>query len=170
MTVNPAAPRSPGCRRGPEARARTRHSAPAKDSAVDAVYYGAALQKAHDKKFKKALTIVSLWDARIMHGASDQKFGTVVMMGMADKMVTLSYPPTDMEESNWLAAFHKVRAMIMTTRGEWRGNIYRVATYEQLRRAGNMDFKGCVQTGNASASDYWSVPGGKSPSFNVCGD
>lgn len=140
------------------------------DSAVDAVYYGAALQKAHDKKFKKALTIVSLWDAQIMHGEADPKFGTVVMMGMADKMVMLSDPPTEVEESNWLAAFHKVRAQIMTTRGEWRGNIYRVATYEQLRRAGNMDFKGCVQTGNASASDYWSVPGGRSPSFNVCGD
>jgi hypothetical protein len=140
------------------------------DSAVDAVYYGAALQKAHDKKFTKALTIVSLWDAQIMHGETDTKFGTVVMMGMADKMVPLSDSPTAMEESNWLGAFHKIRAQIMTTRGEWRGNIYRVATYEKLRRAGNMDFKGCVQTGDASASDYWPVPGGRSPSFNVCGD
>jgi hypothetical protein len=59
----------------------------------------------------------------------------------------------------------------MTTRAEWKGNIYRVATYEQLRKAGNMDFTGCVQTGGVSASTYWpGLPNDRSPSFNVCGD
>ncbi|HEY2901453.1 MAG TPA: chitosanase [Polyangia bacterium] len=141
------------------------------DSAVDAIYYGAALKKATDKKFTKALTVVSLWDGQIMHGESDPKFGMLAMMGMADTMVKLSDPPTAQEETDWLGAFHKIRAQVMTTRAEWKGNIYRVATYEQLRKAGNMDFNGCVQTGGVSASTYWSgLPTDRSPSFNVCGD
>jgi chitosanase len=141
------------------------------DFAVDAIYYGAALKKAVDKKFTKALTIVSLWDGQIMHGESDPDFGMLVMMARADKMVALSSPPTAQEESNWLGAFHKIRAQVMTTRAEWEPNIYRVATYEQLRTSGNMAFAGCVQTGDVSASDYWpGLPDNSAPSFNVCGD
>ncbi|HEX3695484.1 MAG TPA: chitosanase [Polyangia bacterium] len=141
------------------------------DSAVDAIYYGAALKKATDKKFTKALTTVSLWDGQIMHGESDPNFGMLAMMAKADTMVTLSDPPTAQQESDWLGAFHKIRAQVMTTRDEWVGNIYRVATYEQLRKAGNMDFTGCVQTGGVSASTYWpGLPNDRSPSFNVCGD
>jgi chitosanase len=141
------------------------------DSAVDAIYYGAALSKATAKKFKTALTVVSLWDAQIMHGEADPKFGTAVMMAEADTKVKLSDPPTAMEESEWLGAFHTVRARIMTTRGEWKSNMYRIATYEMLRRDGKMDFKGCVQTGSVGASNYWpGYPGNHSPSFNVCGD
>ena len=139
------------------------------DSVVDAVYYGPALQKANAKKFTHALTIVSLWDAQILHGEADPKFGLVVMMGMADQQVKLSDPPTLKEESDWLGAFHKIRAQIMTTRHEWKSNIYRVATYEQLRIAGNMDFTGCVKTGDVSASTYWSgLPGDKADSYSVC--
>jgi chitosanase len=141
------------------------------DSVIDAVYYGAALKKMLDRKMGKALTLVSLWDAQIMHGETDPGFGTAVMMANADKVVKLSENPTLEEESNWLGAFHKIRAQIMTTRGEWRPNIYRVATYEQLRKAGNMDFKGCVKTGGVSASTYWpGLPTDQAPSFNVCGD
>jgi chitosanase len=139
------------------------------DSVVDAVYYGPALKKANDKKFKSALTIVSLWDAQIMHGESDPSFGVVAMMTMADKAVTLSDPPTAMEESAWLGAFHKIRAQIMSMHHEWKSNIYRVATYEQLRVAGDMDFTGCVKTGAVSAATYWpGLPTDKSDSFNVC--
>jgi len=139
------------------------------DSVVDAVYYGPALKKANEKKFKSALTTVSLWDAQIMHGESDPSFGTVAMIAMADKVVTLSDPPTAMEESAWLGAFHKIRAQIMTMHQEWKGNIYRVATYEQLRVAGNMDFTGCVKTGAVSAATYWpGLPTDKADTFNVC--
>jgi chitosanase len=139
------------------------------DSVVDAVYYGPALKKANAKGFKSALTTVSLWDAQIMHGESDPSFGTVAMIAMADKVVTLSNPPTAMEESTWLGAFHKIRAQIMTMHKEWKGNIYRVATYEQLRVAGNMDFTGCVKTGSVSASTYWTgLPTDKADTFNVC--
>ena len=56
-------------------------------------------------------------------------------------------------------------------RDEWRPNIYRVATYEKLRRAGNMAFTGCAQTGDVSAATFWpGLPGNNAPSFNVCGD
>jgi hypothetical protein len=138
------------------------------DSVIDAVYYGAALKKMLDRKMSKALTLVSLWDAQIMHGETDPGFGTAVMMAMADKVVKLSESPTLEEESNWLGAFHKIRAQIMTTRGEWKSNIYRVATYE---KANNMDFKGCVMTGGVSAATYWpGLPTDQAPSFNVCGD
>ena len=141
------------------------------DSAVDAIYYGAALKKSVDKKFTKALTIVSLWDGQIMHGESDPDFGMVAMMARADKMVPLSDPPTAQQESDWLGAFHQIRAQVMTTRSEWEGNIYRVATYEQLRRAGNMAFTGCVQTGGAGGGTYWpGLPDNRAPAFNVCGD
>lgn len=141
------------------------------DSAVDAIYYGAALKKAVDKKFTQALTTVSLWDGQIMHGESDPDFGMVAMMAKADKMVPLSNPPTGQEESEWLGAFHEVRAQVMTTRAEWEPNIYRVATYEQLRKAGNMAFAGCVQTGAVSAGTYWpGLPNNRAPVFNVCGD
>ena len=141
------------------------------DSAVDAIYYGAALEKVAGKKFTGALTIVSLWDGQIMHGESDPDFGVEVMIARADKMVPLSDPPTAQQESNWLGAFHAIRAQVMTTRAEWEGNIYRVATYEQLRKAGDMAFAGCVQTGGVSASTFWpGLPNNSAPAFNVCGD
>jgi chitosanase len=142
------------------------------DGVIDSVYYGASIKKALDRKLSKALTIASLWDAQIMHGETDPTFGTAVMMGMADQMVKLSNPPTAQQESEWLGAFHHIRAKIMTTRGEWRTNIYRVATYEQLRKAGNMDFKGCVQTGGVSAHTFWPdvAPTDQASSYKVCGD
>jgi chitosanase len=141
------------------------------DSAVDAIYYGPAYSKAAEKHFKSPLTMVSLWDAQIMHGESDPTFGVRKLMANADAMVKVSAEPTPEEENNWLGAFHYARAKIMTTRGEWRGNIYRVAVYEKLRRDGNMAFKGCVDSGSAGAGQFWSdVGGGKGPSFSVCGD
>jgi chitosanase len=141
------------------------------DSAVDAIYYGPAYAKGAEKHFKSPLTFVSLWDAQIMHGETDPNFGVRKLMANADAMVKVSADPTPKEESDWLGAFHYARAKIMTTRGEWRGNIYRVAVYEKLRRDGNMAFKGCVNSGSAGAGDFWSdVGGGKGPSFSVCGD
>lgn len=139
------------------------------DASVDSIYYGAALQHAAERKLTTALTKISLWDGQIMHGEADQAFGMRKQLAMADAMVKLSAAPTREEENNWLGAFHTIRAKIMTTRNEWRGNIYRVALYERLRRAGNFDVTGCVNTAGAKASDYWpGLPGNTAPSANVC--
>jgi chitosanase len=141
------------------------------DAAVDAIYYGPALQKAAEKGFKAPLTINSLWDAQIMHGETGT-IGVRALMATADSKVKLSKPPTDKEESDWLGAFHEARARIMNTRGEWKGNMYRVAVMERARRAGNMAFKGCINTGGIGAGAYWpGLPGGASSDvFDVCGD
>jgi hypothetical protein len=49
--------------------------------------------------------------------------------------------------------------------------MYRVATYEKLRRAGNFAFKGCVKTGDVGAADYFpGTPSNHSDAFDVCGD
>ena len=55
----------------------------------------------------------------------------------ADALVKLSDPPTAMEESAWLGAFHKIRANIMNNYPEWKDNNYRVATYDA--RTGKVD-------------------------------
>ncbi len=139
------------------------------DSVVDAVYYGPALKKVHDKKFTKSLTIVSLWDAQLEHGEADPTFGMQKMMSDADAQVTLSNPPTATEESAWLGAFHKIRANIMDKYPEWKDNNYRVATYEMIRLSGDMDFKNCVVTDAKSAADYW--PGlstQKGDGYTIC--
>jgi hypothetical protein len=139
------------------------------DAAVDAVYYGAALQHAAERKLTTALTKVSLWDAQIMHGEADAAFGMRKQLAMADAMVKLSAAPTREEEAKWLGAFHTVRSKIMTMYDEWRSNIYRVAMYEKLLRAGNLDFMGCVNTAGVKASDFWpGLPGDTAPSANVC--
>ncbi len=139
------------------------------DSVVDAVYYGPALQKWHDKKFTKALTIVSLWDAQLEQGESDPTFGMQKMIASADAQVTLSDPPTAAEESAWLGAFHKIRATIMNNYPEWKDNNYRVATYEMIRLSGDMDFKNCVDAGAKSAADYWpGLSSSKADSFTIC--
>lgn len=139
------------------------------DSVVDAVYYGPALKKWHDKKFTKALTIVSLWDAQLEQGESDPTFGMQKMIAQADAQVTLSNPPTAAEESAWLGAFHKIRATIMDNYPEWKDNNYRVATYEMIRLSGDMDFKNCVDAGAKSAADYWpGLSNAKADSFTIC--
>jgi hypothetical protein len=57
----------------------------------------------------------------------------------------------------------------MAMHAEWKGNAYRVATYEQLRLAGNMAFTGCVKTGAVSSAQYWpGTSSAKSDVFNVC--
>src|SRR5256885_15526515 len=119
------------------------------DSVVDAVYYGLGMQHAAEKKLTTALTKAALWDAQIMHGEADKKFGVPVIMAMADTAAgPLSDPPTPADESKWLGSFLTPRAQIMNTRAEWRPNIYRVATYQKLRPARNWTLASCLQTGH----------------------
>jgi Glycosyl hydrolase family 46 len=140
------------------------------DNVVDAVYYGIALQHADDKKLTTALTKVALWDAEIMHGESDPKISVSTLMAMADSASgPLSSPPTMSDESRWLQNFLTARARMMDLYDEWRGNNYRVATYEKLRRAGNFTLAGCIQTGDVSASTYYpGLSSVTSASFMIC--
>ena len=58
--------------------------------------------------------------------------------------------PADLREA--IAA--EPRAQAMFDNASWRPNMYRVANYEKLRQADNLDLAGCIQTG-AAASDMW---------------
>jgi hypothetical protein len=139
------------------------------DAAVDSIYYGAALQHAGERNLTSALTKISLWDAQIMHGEADAVFGLRKQLAMTDAMVKLSPMPTREEESKWLGAFHSIRAHIMDNYDEWKNNNYRVALYEKLRLAGNLDVTGCVDTNGAKASTYWpGLSSASAPSSNVC--
>ena len=143
------------------------------DAVVDAVYYGAAMQHAAAKKFTTALTKAAFYDAQINNGDDNPEYGMKAMIAAADKVAgALADPPTRADESKWLAAFLKIRAQIMYDDAQtWRANMYRVANYEKLRKDGNFDLTGCVQTGQSSAADMWPGAGFTSDpgdSFKVC--
>jgi chitosanase len=126
------------------------------DSVVDAVYYGSAMQHAARKGFTTALTKAAFYDAQINMGDENPVYGMRSMMARADQLTgPLGTPPTRDEEQRWLGNFLHVRAQVMHTDPKnWRTNMYRVATYEKLRRSGNLDLTGCIKTG-VSAASMW---------------
>jgi chitosanase len=126
------------------------------DSVVDAVYYGIAMQHAAEKGFTTALAKASLYDAQINMGDDHPDYGVRAMMARADKVTgPIGNPPSRDEESKWLGNFLRIRAQIMYDDPQtWRTNMYRVANYERLRKAGNLDLGGCIKTG-ASAAAVW---------------
>jgi chitosanase len=126
------------------------------DSVVDAVYYGSAMQHAARRGFSTALTRAAFYDAQINMGDENPGYGMRAMMARADKLTgPMATPPTRADEERWLGNFLRVRAQVMYGDPKnWRTNMYRVATYEKLRRAGNFDLSGCIKTG-VSAAAMW---------------
>jgi len=132
------------------------------DSVVDAVYYGTAMQHAARRGFTTALTKAAFYDAQINMGDENPVYGMRAMMARADQLTgALASPPTREDEQRWLGNFLRVRAQVMYGDPKnWRTNMYRVATYEKLRRSGNLDLSGCIRTG-VSAAAMW--PGSHFP-------
>jgi len=126
------------------------------DSVVDAVYYGTAMQHAARRGFATALTKAAFYDAQINMGDENPVYGMRAMMARADQLTgALASPPTREDEQRWLGNFLRVRAQVMYGDPKnWRTNMYRVATYEKLRRTGNLDLAGCIRTG-VSAASMW---------------
>jgi chitosanase len=126
------------------------------DTVVDAVYYGTAMQHAARKGFTTALTKAAFYDAQINMGDENPLYGMRAMITRADRLTgPLDTPPTRDQEQRWLGNFLRVRAQIMYRDPKnWRTNMYRVATYEKLRRSGNLDLAGCIKTG-VSAAAIW---------------
>lgn len=126
------------------------------DGAVDAVYYGAAMQHAAAKGFRTALTRAAFYDAQINMGDDNPRYGMRAMIARADKATgPIGSPPTHEEEMKWLGHFLRIRAQIMfADKHTWRSNMYRVATYEKLRQGGNHALAGCIKTG-VSAGAAW---------------
>jgi chitosanase len=126
------------------------------DSVVDAVYYGSAMQHAARKGFTTALTKAAFYDAQLNMGDENPVYGMRAMIARADQLTgPLTTPPTRQDEERWLGNFLRVRAQLMYGDAKnWRTNMYRVATYEKLRRAGNLDLTGCIKTG-VSAAAMW---------------
>jgi chitosanase len=126
------------------------------DAVVDAVYYGAAMQHVARKGFTSALTKAAIYDAQINMGDDHPDYGVRAMIAKADQLSgPIAQSPTRTDESRWLGNFLRVRAQIMADDAKtWRSNMYRVANYEKLRRAGNLDLNGCIKTG-ASAALLW---------------
>lgn len=127
------------------------------DDISEAVYYAPAIKHATDKGFTTALTKAALYDAQINQGEADPKTGVKAMMAKADAMAgMLSSPPTRDQESAWLGAFLKIRAQVMyDDAATWRGDMFRTAEYEKLRKDGNFDLTGCINIGTVSASQMW---------------
>jgi hypothetical protein len=145
------------------------------DGVVDAVYYGAAMQHAAEKGFRTALVRAALYDAQINMGEDNPDYGVKAMMAKADRLTgPMGTPPTPEQESTWLGHFLRVRAHIMYADAHtWRTNMYRVAAYEKLRRAGNLDLEGCIRTGTSAAA-MWPRAGfprtpGPSAKLGNCG-
>jgi hypothetical protein len=126
------------------------------DAVVDAVYYGTAMRHAAEKGFATALAKAAIYDAQINMGDDNPSYGVRAMIAKADQLTgPMASPPSRADESRWLASFLRVRAGIMAEDAKtWRLNMYRVANYEKLRRAGNLDLGGCIKTG-ASAALLW---------------
>jgi hypothetical protein len=127
------------------------------DDIVEAVYYAPAIKHANDKGFATALTKAAIYDAQINQGEADPSTGVKAMMAKADAMAgNLATPPTRDDESKWLGAFLKIRAKVMyDDAATWRGDMFRTAEYEKLRKDGNFDLAGCIKIGTVSANDVW---------------
>jgi hypothetical protein len=139
------------------------------DGVADAVYYGVALRHAADRKFQTALTKVALWDAQIMHGESDPRFGMIYQLAETDKKTgPMSDPPTLAQESTWLQNALALRDSIMKMYPEWAGNRYRVSTYEKLRSQGNWDLSKCIVTDSETYTIVTSGTGAKATSGSSC--
>jgi chitosanase len=145
------------------------------DAVVDAVYYGTAMQHAARKGFTTALTKAAFYDAQINMGDDNPTYGMKAMITAADKATgPIGNPPSLEEERRWLGNFLQVRARIMfNDEPTWRSNMYRLATYEKLRRTGNLSLDGCIKTG-VSAAAMWPGTGypkdaGPRASLGICG-
>jgi chitosanase len=144
------------------------------DGVVDAVYYGIAMQHAARKGFTTALTKAAFYDSQINMGDDNPTYGMKAMIARADKLAgPLGTPPTREQEHQWLGHFLRVRADVMFDDPQtWRTNMYRVANYEKLRKAGNLDLSGCIKTG-VSAAAMWPGTGfpkdtGPAASLGAC--
>jgi hypothetical protein len=130
------------------------------DGVADALYYGLAMQHAAQKGFKSALTRAAFYDAQWRMGDTSPTFGMKAMIAKADTLTgPIANPPNRVDEDIWLGNFLRVWAQSMYEASQiWRNNMFRVANYEKLRKAGNFDLTGCLSTG-ASPAAAWAGSG-----------
>ncbi len=135
------------------------------DSVVTKLYFEPALDRARRWGVVSALTIAELYDAEINHG--EEGVDTLIADANSDTgngaQKTATAPLSRQAESAWLAAFLTRRVKTLQADATWRDAVDRVATYEQMRRAGDFDLAGPIRT-NAKAKTLFPAVAGLSDS------
>jgi chitosanase len=103
------------------------------DEVVDELYYLPAVEKAKNIGAKNPLTLLSLYDANIMHGES----GLDELIEETTRRTGNLSPKNGSDEISWLKNFNKYRKDVMLTDSTWKFAVARVIELEDLTASQN---------------------------------
>ncbi len=109
----------------------------AQDAYVDKYYFNEALQKANSIGATYPLTLLSLYDANIMHGES----GLVELVDEATRMTGNKTPQEGADETDWLINFNINRKQVMEADATWSDALARIDELEDLIEAENFQLE-----------------------------
>jgi len=109
----------------------------AQDAYVDKYYFNEALQKANSIGATYPLTLLSLYDANIMHGES----GLVELVDEATRMTGNQTPLEGADETDWLINFNINRRQVMEADASWSNALARIDELEDLIETENFQLE-----------------------------
>ncbi len=109
----------------------------AQDAYVDKYYFNEALKKANSIGVTYPLTLLSLYDANIMHGES----GLVKLVDEATRMTGNQTPQEGANETDWLINFNINRRQVMEADASWSNALARIDELEDLIEAENFQLE-----------------------------
>jgi hypothetical protein len=109
----------------------------AQDAYVDKYYFNEALKKANSIGVTYPLTLLSLYDANIMHGES----GLVELVDEATRMTGNQTPQEGADETDWLINFNINRRQVMEADASLSDALARIDELEDLIEAENFQLE-----------------------------
>jgi chitosanase len=109
----------------------------AQDAYVDKYYFNEALKKANSIGVTYPLTLLSLYDANIMHGES----GLVELVDEATRMTGNKTPQEGADETDWLINFNINRKQVMEADDTWSDALARIDELEDLIETENFQLE-----------------------------
>lgn len=126
------------------------------DEVVNTVYFEPAIAEAKKHGMTSALTIAELYDASINHGIDEVQ------------ALIAKIPATKTTEPEWLHEFLVLRLKKLQADPTWAEAVDRIATYEKLLRAGNLDLSAEIVTDAKASELFPEVTGLKDSGYPKC--